>query len=230
MKNSFWDKFPYKYVELGYENRKTVLFPAVEKLIPENANNILDFGGGDGGFLESISKDFNSRDIYDPSAGMIEFASHKEKVDAKYTSSYEIESEKYDVVTCIHVVTVIEKDTELKRVFKELYRTLKYDGTAIIAFTHPAFKNNHFSTFHTDFVFKPFDYLEQPEYNVYLKKESPGEYLSFKCYHRSISKLINEMLKSGLKITLVSEIKDFDIEDPDKDYKLPPFMVVKLKK
>ncbi len=70
----FWGETPEEYANLKEENRKTILFPAVLNILTlKEGDKVLDYGGGDGGFLDFIESKIEKY-LYDPSKGMIDFA------------------------------------------------------------------------------------------------------------------------------------------------------------
>jgi SAM-dependent methyltransferase len=238
MKNTdeidFWAKTPEKYATLKEENRKTILFPAILNILSlKSGNKILDYGGGDGGFLDLININGVEKYLYDPSDGMIDFAkNNRATIDYFFTSDRELPEEFFDIITLIHVVTVIKDDVELMRIFRRIRQLLTDDGTFVIGMTHPAFKNNYFSTFHTDFSTHKldFDYLNNTlPYYVHLNTEKINEYISFECYHRPVSVVMNMLIESGFIISKVLEIEDKDFKNPDKKYYLPPFLIIESK-
>lgn len=232
---SFWEKAPEEYALLKEENRKTILFPAVANLISlQVGDKILDYGGGDGGFLEFFIDNKIQKHLYDPSEGMIEFARRNRQTITQYEESdKEITNNSFDVITLIHVVTVIKEDSELERIFKRINELLKDDGVFVIGMTHPAFKNNFFSTFHTDFSTHKveYEYLKDGlHYFVHLNGEKENEYVSFECYHRPVSTVMNTLIDAGFVISKVLEIEDKDFNNPDKKFNFPPFLIIKSKK
>jgi SAM-dependent methyltransferase len=232
-KTDFWNEKPEVYADLKEENRKTILFPAVLDLLAFNTKNkVLDYGGGDGGFLEFI-KSSVEKHLYDPSEGMIEYArKNRSSIKHFYTSDEKLPSNAFDIITLIHVVTVIKEDAELNRIFLKIKQLLKNKGTFVIGMTHPAFKDNYFSTFHTDFSSNKlnFEYLVNSlPYFVHLNTEIENEFISFECYHRPISNIMNMLIKSGFEISSVVEVEDKNFKDLTKKYLLPPFLIVECK-
>jgi SAM-dependent methyltransferase len=239
MKNNkdmgFWGKSPEEYANLKNESRKTILFPAVSNLIPLQAgDSILDYGGGDGGFLELFINNNVHKYLYDPSEGMIEFARRNRCTIEEFDISDEkLQANFFDAITLIHVVTVIREDAELQRIFLRIHEIMKDDGAFVLGMTHPAFKNNFFSTFHTDFSINKveYEYLKNClPYYVHLQGEKENEYLSFECYHRSISMVMNTLIDTGFSISKVLEVEDKDFRNPNKKYNFPPFLIIKSKK
>lgn len=231
----FWAKTPDEYALLKEESRKTILFPAVAELIQLNKDQkILDYGGGDGGFLEFFISDDIQKYLYDPSNGMIEFANKNRRTIKKSEINDDIFSNNFfDAVTLLHVVTVIRGNAELKRIFKRIHELLKDNGLFVIGMTHPAFKNNFFSTFHTDFSTGEvqYEYLkDELPYYVHLNGDKENEFVSFECYHRPISTVLNLLIDSGFCITKVLEIEDKDFKNPNKKYYFPPFLIIKCLK
>jgi SAM-dependent methyltransferase len=229
----FWGETPEQYANLKEESRKTILFPAVLNILPLKAGNkILDYGGGDGGFLDFINSKIEKY-LYDPSEGMIDFAKqNRTTIEHFYTSDDELPVGFFDIITLIHVVTVIKDDDELIRIFRKIRQLMAGDGTFVIGMTHPAFKNNFFSTFHTDFSTHKlvFDYLNIGlPYFVHLNTEKADEFISFECYHRPISAVMNMLIESGFAISKVLEVEDRDFKAPNKKYYFPPFLIIKCK-
>lgn len=227
----FWHKFPYKYAQLENENRKTILFPAIKNLInTKEMARILDYGGGDGGFLEDINCSCE-KVLYDPSEGMIRFAMENRKTISTYVGDdSKLVLKGFDLVTLIHVITVIKKDKELKRILKKIKGLMADGGEFIIGMTHPSFKNNFFSTFHTDFSTgkMEFDYLSNKlSYYVHLNTDIPGSFISFECYHRPLSTVFNMLIEAGFTIRTVLEVKDIDFDKPEKKFLFPPFLIIK---
>lgn len=229
----FWGETPEEYANLKEESRKTILFPAVLNILPlKEGVKVLDYGGGDGGFLDFIESKIEKY-LYDPSKGMIDFAKkNRSTIEHFYTSDEKLSIKYFDIVTLIHVVTVIKDDIELIRIFKKIRQLMKDDGTFIIGMTHPAFKNNYFSTFHTDFSTHKldFDYLNNAlPYFVHLNTEKANEFISFECFHRPISVVMNMLIESGFTISKVLEVEDKDFKEPNKKYYLPPFLIIESK-
>lgn len=231
----FWDKTPDEYALLKEESRKTILFPAVAELISLTKDDkILDYGGGDGGFLEFFISNDIQKYLYDPSKGMIEFAKKNRQTikksqfnDDKFSNNF------FDAATLIHVVTVIRENSELEKIFRRIHELLKDKGVFVIGMTHPAFKNNYFSTFHTDFSTNEvqYEYLkDELPYFVHLNGDKDNEFVSFECYHRPISTVLNLLIGSGFCIEKVLEIEDKDIKNPHKKYYFPPFLIIKCLK
>lgn len=231
----FWGNTPEEYANLKEENRKTILFPAVAKLLSlKEGDSVLDYGGGDGGFLEFFIDNKTHKYLYDPSKGMIEFARKNRKTIQQFDiSDGELSKSSFDAITLIHVVTVIKEDAELERIFLKINDLLKDEGVFVIGMTHPAFKNNFFSTFHTDFSTHKveYDYLRDGlPYYVHLNGGKKNDYISFECYHRPVSTVLNKLINAGFNILKVLEIGDKDFNKPDKKFYFPPFLIIKSKK
>ncbi len=230
-KKTFWNKTPQNYNNLKNENRKSVLFPKILSLLDTNKHSkILDYGGGDGSFLEMI-KFKAEKYLYDPSEGMIEVAKNNVKTINHFSlDDLVYQKEKFDLVTLIHVVTIIKEDTELNRIFAHIHSILKNKGELIIALTHPAFKNNIFSTFHTDFHNEKFNYFEEKIYKTHLNTVTQNKYVSFECYHRPVSKLLNMIITNNFQISYLDEVQDTDFNNLSKEFNFPPFLIIKCSK
>jgi|GEM_PF-6425495 SAM-dependent methyltransferase len=230
----FWGETPEKYANLEVENRKTILFPAIIDILKiRQGAKLLDYGGGDGGFLDLVNVKCEKY-LYDPSNGMIDFAkANRKTINRFYTEDSKLPLLYFNVISLIHVVTVIKENEELNRIFKKIWQLLLDDGTFIIGMTHPAFKNNFFSTFHTDFSTQKlkFDYLNSHlPYFVHLDTENSKEHISFECYHRPISIVLNMIISCGFMITKVIEVPDKDFKNQDKEFLFPPFLIIECKK
>jgi SAM-dependent methyltransferase len=233
--SDFWVKSAQDYATLEKENRKTILFPAIaEQIDLSEGQNILDYGGGDGGFLEFFVHNKVNKYLYDPSEGMIRFAEKKRHSITQFnTSDLNLPNKFFDIITLIHVVTVIKENEELNRIFDRIHSLLNDSGTLIIGLTHPAFKHNFFSTFHTDFSSGKIDfaYLEDGlPYDLYLQGNTKEKFVVFECYHRPISSILNMAISNGFLISRILEIPDNDSNNPNRKFLFPPFLVLIFKK
>ena len=62
---------------------------------------------------------------------------------------------------------------------------------------------------------------------MHLNEDERSKYLSFECYHRPLSTVMNILIDAGFSITKVLELKDKDFNNPDKKFNFPPFLIIK---
>lgn len=142
----------------------------VQRHIPENGENILDFASGPIQYKEYLnySKNFKKRYCVDLSTSALEIAKNKIGDHGVYInqSLFDIDfSENYfDSIISLHTIYHIDKDLQKKAVEKLLF-SLKPGKKLIIVYSNP----NNFLTLIKKFInlFKKKKKLTKPEFDLY---------------------------------------------------------------
>ena len=99
---------------------------------------------------------------------------------------------------------------DVKNMLSKICSALKEYGTAIIAITHPCFRQQVFSSFQTAYSRgKTFNYFKEAEtFEVIMGDNETGESVSFEDYHYSLGTIFNLMVSCGLRMNRVIELPD----------------------
>ena len=219
-----------KYSKIENESRKSIVFPAIKDLIGNSTKiKILDYGCGDGSFLEVLSNQIEIG-LYDISSKALKLA-EKRFSDRKltiYQNADDIPVKHYDFIVCSLVLMTIETEEGLIEVFEDLKRCKSENGKVIIAITHPCFRQFHFSSFHAEYAKgKRFNYFNNGEkFLVQIKDLNNNKYISFYDYHWSLSKMLSLLFNAGLKMTKFIELSDTINTEITQNNLVPPYIVI----
>jgi 2-polyprenyl-3-methyl-5-hydroxy-6-metoxy-1,4-benzoquinol methylase len=149
-------------------------------------NNLLDIGAGTGHFLEKARKEkFNIQGL-EPDKDAVNFAKSTFNIDLKPLDElYNIENESQDVITMWHV---LEHVYYLNNDFNQITKTLKHNGTLIIAVPNlESYDAKHYKEFWAAYDvprhlyhFRKKDIVNlATKYNLFLKEVYPMKFDSF---------------------------------------------------
>lgn len=209
----FWIDTPDSYIELDYESRKFYLHPWLrERISYIRPKCILDFGCGDGSLFISYESSYDELWLYDHSVRMIDLArrnfSNRPKVRLIW-QAHEIHREYFDLVVFSLVLMTIGNEEELRDVANRICTASITGGTCLVAVTHPCFRQYPFSTFETEFVYKPFDYMSGGKpFQVRLSDVWHAHFVEFTDFHWPLDFTLNLFIQSGFDLRSVTELPD----------------------
>lgn len=192
------------------ESRIAIVFPKIKKLLTQQrAQAILDYGGGDGLFLQkSMPKNIVRAVHYDASANMRKLAQERLIANDKFSvvaKTKRIPPGTMDAVTMIAVWMEFPNRRTAMSNLREIARLLRPDGRLYAAVTHPCFHEEKFSTFWTDF--SNTNYLRSgPSYTVTVS-DGKGN-ASFLDYHWNLEQMTSQLCDSGFTIRRIFETSD----------------------
>jgi len=229
----YWQDDPQSYVNLAGESRKTYLHPYLRRVIHEaRCETILDYGCGDGAlFLEGdvVAKETW---LYDNSKRMMDFAkiNFADRPGYKFLDDIEsAPSDYYDAVILSLVLMTIPSLDEQSFVLRQMARAKKDTGIALVAVTHPCFRQYRFSTFSTEFALgNEFPYLQNGiPFQVMLEDRDSSASVQFTDYHWNLSATINTIVDAGLAIEQIVELPDRPVLDSWHNANFPGYMVIR---
>ena len=209
--NDIWSANSSKFMDVAHTSQKKILHPTLAKLINEQQpSNLLDYGCGDTRILSLIDKKI-AVDVHDINIEMLELAKLKngKRINNYYQSKELIPTGHYDVVLMSMVLVCIKSEEEYLKVLQNIQTSKKETGRALIAVTHPCFRDRWFSNFHTSYSESyPFKYLKEGEpFDVFIEDETPPS-VAFTDYHWTFSFTLNAIIRAGMIIERVIETPD----------------------
>ncbi len=202
-----------RYARLRGESRLTVLHPALREIVRSLPDGpLLDFGCADGALF---CPDLPPREVvlYDPSAAMITEAmrvcADQANPPCFLSASDDIPESHFAVVVCSLVLMTLSSRAAVAEAMRQIRHALRPGGAAVIAVTHPCFRNVRFSTFENDFSERgEFDYAEEgTPFRVRLQS-GDGDAVEFVDYHWTLAETFRQVLLAHLTITDVRELGD----------------------
>lgn len=231
--NNFWISNSLAYTALDHDSLGSSLHPAIVRILEQRrATELLDYGCGDGRFLASVPSTVRLS-AYDISPAMLDQTRERlrTRVASYYTSAEDIPADHFDVVVCSMVLVCVADKKSFETVVDNIYRSLAPGGAAVVAVTHPCFRQALFSDFRTSFTEgREFNYFRNGEsFEVKITDSSTGNRVNFDDYHWNLSFTLNEIIKSGFVVAEVVEIED-DPKSKSRNSLVPPFLIIVVEK
>lgn len=193
------------------ESKHYVVFPwLVDAVVKRKPAIVLDYGAGDGRFLESLRKKFDGELWhYDPSETLREIA--KERLAgwrAHFLDSPQAApAESVDIAVSTAVWMTIGTHEGCVDYLKAQFRLLKPKGRAFVVVTHPCFREEKYSTFNTDFD-DGFYLNNGLEFSVSVFDARTE--VSFSDYHWNLSAMLDQASEAGFRLVALAELPDVD--------------------
>lgn len=195
---------------------KQKLYKQVADIINERQiTNVLDFGCGNGNQLEFLNNDIKIG-LYDINRTIANDTfskySHTKNIFLIEDTNYK-KMPKFSAIIANMVWMCLNGEAEVNEFFKQLKHLKQKNGIIILSMTHPCFRNELFSYYHTAFTTseKLFDYTKEGDaFDVVIKNE---EHSIFTDYHYSLTFFFKKLKEFGL------EMIDF-VELWDEEYNL----------
>jgi ubiquinone/menaquinone biosynthesis C-methylase UbiE len=220
-----WDKVAEKYSKNieskdspGFLIRDKVLNPYLFEAIGNvKGKNVLDYGCGDGGLCNELSKLGAQAEGVDISSKFVEIAKKKYpkiRFELMEENKTNYPDNQFDIVVC-NIVLHITKD--YKQVLKEIYRIAKPEGKLVVTIMHP----DHWKAEQADFS------KEEEIIKVMVENSVPVTY-----YRRGQEIYQKAFNHAGFKIIIKKECTSKEIlsEELRKYHEKPFFLLWELKK
>lgn len=233
MKN-FWTENADEFSAIDMESRKIVLHPALAALIDQKAGvRILDYGCGDGSLVALLDKNCEIT-LFDISNDFL--AAAKQKL-AEYNPIIHSEpsiipKQYFDYAISSLVLMTLPTKDEISQVLQRLYLSLRKNGTALIAITHPCFRTEPFSTFQTEYTQgRTFNYFKEGErFEVEITDPLSKETIRFHDYHWTLSIVVNLLTSCGFVVSNMYELPDKSVTQTYFNEKVSPYIIICCKK
>lgn len=222
---------PDAYSSVINESRKLVLHPLLAELIKQKKGiKLLDYGCGDGSFIRLLNKNIEVS-LFDISNVVLSTAKKKLK-EYSPTIYYDLASipkNHFDYVVFSLVIMTIGNKKDIKESLTNIHSLLKPKGEALIAFTHPCFRQQIFSTFQTAYSEdKNFNYFKEGDkFKVHLRDSQSDNSISFYDYHWTLSTTMNLIIEAGLSLTEIIELQDKADKDKFYNSNFSPYMILR---
>lgn len=212
MNQNYWIDNANEYLVLLHAGLKNVLHPMIVKIINEaKPNKYLDYGCGDGRMTEMIDRNIPIS-LFDISEEMLQQAEKRlgYRIEKIYRTSHEIPENFFDIIVSSLMFVCIDNKKDFTTAMNSISNSLTKNGKAIIALTHPCFRQYAYSDFFTSFSKdKSFDYHKEGEpFEVTIHDETKKFSVTFTDYHWTLAYTINQMIQSGLNIENIIETED----------------------
>jgi SAM-dependent methyltransferase len=190
---------------------KQKLYKNVAEILEGNkVSSVLDFGCGNGNQLEFL-KDSIEVGLYDINRAIASdtFLKYsKSKKVSLIDNINEISTKHYDAIVVNMVWMCLNGEKDVDDFFKHIKKAKSKDGIIILSMTHPCFRNELFSYYHTSYTTaeKLFDYrLEGAPFEVVIKNEANSVFTD---YHYSLTYFFKKLREHDLNLIDFTELWD----------------------
>lgn len=190
---------------------KQKLYKNVAEILEDNkAKSVLDFGCGNGNQLEFLNENIEVG-LYDINKVIASetFSKYSKTKNVSLVNNVnEMKPNYYDAIVVNMVWMCLNGEKEVNEFFKQLKLAKKEDGIIILSMTHPCFRDELFSYYHTSYTTseKLFDYsLEGDSFNVVIKNEAHSVFTD---YHYSLTFFFKKLRKHNLHLIDFTELWD----------------------
>jgi SAM-dependent methyltransferase len=224
--NNFWQNNPSDYFDIFTASQEKY-YAALANYVKNGDMSILDYGCGSGNLINFIPEGTNIT-IFDINRSTTEIALRRFKNrDIEPIFNIEnLESDQFSLAYFSLVLTCIENISDIEFAFNKIYNSLEIGGRLILGTTHPCFRNQKFSYFHTEYLGKQYKYFDEGKgFKVYLQDKDKS--IAFSDYHWSLGFTLNLLLKSEYKILRLEEVYDDGINCNDR---YPPYIIIECQK
>jgi ubiquinone/menaquinone biosynthesis C-methylase UbiE len=191
------------------ETRIYVVFTTLIQLICSSPRkSVLDYGGGDGRFLEMLREHFDGELLYyDPSSELNSRARLRLKGSGVIfcESPQSLKRESIDVITSVAVWMTIGNNEGRVKYLRNMHRVLRNGGRAFVAVTHPCFSEEKYSSFETKFSNDR--YLENGV-PFAVKIHDKTTEVNFRDHHWNLSSMLDQATSVGFRLVQLKELPD----------------------
>lgn len=207
-----WDSQAESYSRVRESRRETVFTHVRDKLVADEVETLLDFGGGDGQFSAFCASSIRHVVSYDPAPHMTALAravcAGHANVDVVATSQ-SLRDGSFDAVTLNAVWMCLPTEAECLTCLLEVKRLLRPGGQMVASVTHPCFRDRHFGTYWTDFEMG--DYLRDgSRFNVTI--DDGQSRFVIRDTHWSLGAMARQVKLAGMVLVDLCELPDAPAE------------------
>lgn len=210
-----WEQVADRYCEIE-DSRFQTVFPITINILKQlNCQMLLDFGAGDGRFVEEwLTQNPHAKAVaYDPAMEMVHRAQNRLQRfgnRARVVQDLTEVNELFDAVTFHAVWMCLPTEHDCLNCLRSVHRLLKHDGKFIASVTHPCFRDRQFSTFRTSF-----DMANYGSKGISFKVTifDGNKSLTFTDYHWNLSEMSRQLKISGFFIDEIIEVPDIEWKD-----------------
>ena len=221
-----WDRNPDLYLHIN-EGRQAYLFQFLMQFFDtEAARSVVDFGCGDGAFLDILAQKSVAGEFYgiDTSLEMLKAAQQRKTSSniSFFNSISPLDENQIDLLYCIAVWMTWKDYDQCVYNLRTISTLLNDSGTVVFAVTHPCFREQRYEFFRTNFDNR--DYLSSgTPFTVFLADRSTS--VCFEDYHWNLSDMSAQLADAGLKIDRL-----FEVSDPIEPKVGSPWLVLQASK
>lgn len=193
------------------ETRHAIVFPwLIRAILQRTPSSVLDYGAGDGFFLETLNQEFaGSLWYYDPSPHLVSLARARLRRTGVHIcdSPQSIRGDSIDLIVSTAVWMTIATYDGCVQYLMSQRRILKPGGSALVAVTHPCFREETFSSFVTDFDNSRYLNNGAPFHVRIFDKNSDIEIAD---YHWNLSTMVKQSADAGFRLLSLWELPDIE--------------------
>lgn len=210
-----WNRIAEQYAAID-EDRSRIVFPAIIAILQKIApGSVLDFGGGDGRFVEALLQRSTSWPappqevaMYDPSTEMRRLARRRL---ADRPGALLVEEggsawrRSWDAVTFNAVWMGLTTEQQCVETLGKAVSVLSPGGCFVASVTHPCFRDRVFKTFSTEYDMRR--YLEEGvSFDVHIYDEDRS--ITLRDTHWNLDAMTRQLASCGLLIRRLHELGD----------------------
>jgi len=210
--NNFWSEDDNADTFLKFiPPLKQKLYKNVAEILQEKqATSVLDFGCGNGNQLEFLNDDVKIG-LYDINRAIAKETFSKYSKSKNVSLIKDINAEttpRFNAIVVNMVWMCLSGEAEVEEFFEQLKKLKQEDGIIILSMTHPCFRDELFSYFHTAYTTseKLFDYLTEGDaFEVIIKNEGKTVFTD---YHYSLTYFFRKLKEHELQLIDFMELYD----------------------
>ena len=209
--NSFWSEDENADTFLKFmPPLKQKLYKNVADILEGNSvKSVLDFGCGNGNQLEFLKSDIEVG-LYDINRAIARetYSKYVKSKKVSIVDEINVSSNQYDAIVVNMVWMCLNGEENVDEFFIQIKQAKSKDGIIILSMTHPCFRDELFSYYHTSYTTseKLFDYrLEGDSFDVIIKNDSHSVFTD---YHYSLTYFFKKLKEHGLNLIDFTELWD----------------------
>jgi len=187
-------------------SRHTSLATWLTAKLTNPRGEILDYGAGDGYLLEELSRAQNCRlSYFDPTETAYRAATKRlaNLPITLFSAESDLPSDTFDMVISTAVWMCFATWSECVSYLKSINRVLKINGKALLAVTHPCFRDRRYASFSTNFSAEAY-LSEGTPFVVHTSRT--GAASEIHDFHWNLSTMFRQMREAHLRVENIDEL------------------------